>query len=252
MEQIIPYCGPAPLPETLATAWTFAPLPVALALAPLAGVALKRLAGGGPRPAGPGPETDAPARRDLIPAGLASLGLALAFLSPLCALTVALFSARTAHHLVLLFLVAPALAALRPLAWPRGAGLAATSALLWLWHLPAAYAWAWESPSAYWLMQAGMVGAAWAMWSDLRAEDPVGGLVQILALTGEMGLIGAILTFAPGLLYPQHLATTAAFGLDALDDQRLAGLVMWGPGMLPLALAGAWMARQGWRRMAAP
>lgn len=239
IEPIIPYCGPAPGPLTLLAAWNLAPLPLALAAAPLLAAGL------------------VPAVRR-GPALVAAAALLVAFVSPLCALTTALFTARTLHHLVLLLVAAPALA----LAWrcrAAGAGVAGfvgLSLFLWLWHVPAAYDLAWRSVSAYWLMQAGLIGSAWAFWSGVlggeRTEAGMGEVGLVLALAGQMGLIGAILTFAPRLLYPQHLGATDAFGLGALADQQLAGLVMWVPGMVPLAVIGALLLRRGWQRMSLP
>ncbi|WP_371347186.1 cytochrome c oxidase assembly protein [Ancylobacter sp. IITR112] len=232
MDPIVPYCGPAP--ENLWAAWNVAPLPLALCAAPLLLAALGR---------------DVPRG----PALLAAAALFLAFVSPLCALTVALFTARGLHHLVLVLLAAPALA----LAWPRRLPLArplgfvGLSAFLWLWHLPAAYTLAWNSHTVYWLMQAGLLGSAVAFWSQIfHAGKPAERLAStglLLALAGQMGLIGAILTFAPHPLYAQHLGVTAGYGLSALADQQLAGLVMWVPGMLPLAWLGALLLRRGWR-----
>ncbi|WP_428030971.1 cytochrome c oxidase assembly protein [Ancylobacter sp.] len=232
MEQIIPVCGPAPAPDLLYTAWNVAPLPI-LALALLAAMRIPGVQKG--------------------PACAAAAALFLAFVSPLCALTVALFAARGLHHLVLVLVAAPALA----LAWPhrlpfgRIGSFIGLSAFLWLWHLPAAYTLAWESPRFYWLMQAGFLGSAWAFWSHVfHAEHPaerVASVGMVLALAGQMGLIAAILTFSPRILYLQHVGATEAYGLGALADQQLAGLVMWVPGMVPLALLGALLLRRGWR-----
>src|SRR5271157_1959773 len=69
----------------------------------------------------------------------------LVFVSPLCALASALFSARVLHHVLLIAAVAPLLALafpLRQLGSPPLAALVAANALiLWLWHAPAPYAW---------------------------------------------------------------------------------------------------------------
>ncbi|TCT08313.1 cytochrome c oxidase assembly protein [Aquabacter spiritensis] len=237
MDQIIPYCGPAP--ETLLTAWNLAPLPLALSAAPLVAMALLR---GGRRRA----------------ACAASAALFLAYVSPLCALTVALFAARGLHHLVVVLAAAPALALAWPLRLPmtRIGGFVALSVFLWLWHLPAAYTLAWNSPTIYWLMQAGLLGAAWLFWSDVlhadRSAERVASIGLVFGLMGQMGLIAAILTFSPRILYSEHLGLTAGYGLDALADQQLAGLVMWGPGLIPLALLGGLLLRQSWREVALP
>jgi putative membrane protein len=246
-----PYCGPAPLPETLLRAWNLDPwLLAGLAAAGLGAMAVLRN-----RPARPEAEGTEPAA-----AAVAMVGLVIAFVSPLCALTVALFAARSLHHLLLLGVVAPALALAFPLGLrlgvPRlGVWFAGLSAALWAWHVPAVYAAAWDSAAIYWLMQAALLGSAWGFWgvvlhrdgSAHEAAGAFGGALIVAALAGQMGLIGAILTFSPQILYPQHLVTTAGFGLDALEDQKVAGLIMWVPGMAPLAALAALMLRRAWR-----
>ncbi len=240
-DRTIPYCGPVPSPETLLRSWNLDPvLLAALAVGGLVGVvALRRMQAG--------------ARREGAFA-LAMGGAVLAFVAPLCALTVALFAARSLHHLVLLGLVAPALAAAYPL-WraPAGVAFLATSAALWAWHVPAVYAAAWDSVAVYWGMQAALLLPAWAFWSAVlsrrtEAMATLGAAMMIAGLAGQMGLIGAILTFAPRPLYAEHLAGAEAFGMSLLADQQLAGLVMWVPGMVPLALLGALLLRRFWRQ----
>jgi len=235
-----PFCGPAPLPGTLAGAWTLEPALLA-GLAVVAGAGLWRL------------------RRDAATAAAhhalagAAAGSVLAFVSPLCALTVALFAARSLHHLVVLTVIAPALAVAFP--WrqaPLGPVFATLSVALWAWHVPALYSAAWDSVAVYWAMQMALILPGWAFWAAvLGRTDGLGGALTaagtVTALAVQMGLIGAILVFAPGVLYPEHLAGAAGFGLSALQDQQLAGMVMWVPGMLPLALLAGLLLRRGWR-----
>src|SRR5690606_18489990 len=135
---------------------------------------------------------------------LAFAGLGIAFLSPLCAATVALFSARALHHLLLLCLVAPALALalpLRALSAPLAMGL--TALALVLWHVPAVYDAAWRSGAVYWLMQGALLLPGWIFWSVVlrpQRRDATALFTDALlvaSLAGVMGLIGAVLTFAP-------------------------------------------------------
>ncbi len=234
------YCGPAPLPLDLATRWNLDPwlLLALLAAALLAGLRWR-------------------AARDLKPLAAVAV-LAVVFVSPLCALAVALFSARTVHHLLLFVAVAPLLA------WslPVGAGrrlavapaLAVSSAVLWAWHWPPLYAWALADTAAYWLMQASLLAAALAYWRVIAgaAAAPAAlpaALAGIAAGAGQMGLLGAVLTFADRPLYTPHLASTAPWGLTPLADQQLAGLVMWVPALLPYAAVGLLLLRARWRAL---
>lgn len=238
-----PYCGPAPTPETLSTSWNLDPVLLS-ALAAIGIAGMWRL-----REAHP---TDAGMRRGAF--ALAGAAAFIAFVAPLCALTVALFSARTLHHLVLLGLVAPALAIAFPFRWRApSATFLAVSVVLWIWHVPAVYAAAWNHDAFYWLMQIALIATAWAFWSavfDTRddALETLSASAAVAGLAGQMGLIGAVLTFAPRILYPEHLPLTAPFGLTPLADQQLAGLIMWVPGMLPMAVLTAFLLRRGWSR----
>lgn len=228
-----PYCGPAPQPETLLVAWNTDP--VLLTLLALAGAAgLWRLFTVG----------DAQRMRAF---GAASGVAVLAFLSPLCALTVALFTARSLHHLVLIFALAPTLALALPLrAVPQAASMLALSLALWAWHVPALYTAAWDHAGIYWAMQAALILPAWAFWSAVlgRRRRALGDVLWLAPLVGQMGLLGALLTFAGRPFYVEHLAHAERFGLSALQDQQLAGLVMWVPGMVPLGILAAFMAWQ--------
>lgn len=227
------YCGVAPDGATWLLRWNTDPVVLALLVAAAAGVTW-RLAG---------------ARRD---AGLAGItALAVAFVSPLCALSVALFSARSLHHLLIVAVAAPLLAralpARRPL--PPAAALALATLTLWCWHLPAAYDAALSYKAIYWAMQASLLTTAWLYWDAIaRAPAPVA-LPFVATGAAQMGLLGALLTFAPRPLYATHLATTAPFGIGPLADQQLAGLVMWVIGLVPYALVGMVLARQAWRRV---
>ncbi|MCC5978107.1 MAG: cytochrome c oxidase assembly protein [Salinarimonas sp.] len=243
MPRYEPYCGPAPTPDTLLLSWNFDPvLLTGLAAVTAAGVWQLRDAG----------SSDIGRRRGAF--GLATAGTVVAFIAPLCALTVALFAARTLHHLVLLGVVAPALAMAIPCRWRSpSVSFLAVSVVLWAWHVPAIYAAAWDHVAVYWLMQVALIGTAWAFWSNVLearagALETLSASAAVAGLAGQMGLIGAVLTFAPQILYPEHLAHTAAFGLTPLADQQLAGLIMWVPGMLPMAVLTAILLRRGWSR----
>lgn len=224
-----PYCGPAPAPSDWLGSWNLDPVLLTVLVTGLvAGAYLLRHA----------------ERARQTGLGLAGLAAALAFISPLCALTVSLFAARTVHHLVVMGLLAPALAVAFP--WrsaPAVPALLVLSAGLWAWHVPAVYSAAWDSTAVYWVMQAVLILPAWAFFSALfhdRGHVPLVGLVTLVA---QMGFLGALLTFAPEPFYLEHLAHAPVWGLSAGLDQQLAGLIMWIPGMLPAAvLAGvlAW------------
>jgi putative membrane protein len=224
---VVPYCGAAPLPADLLTRWNLDPLPIAVTL--FAFVILRARGA------------------SLLPL-LAAGGLALLlFVSPLCALASALFSARVVHHIVLTAAVAPLLA----LAMPRGgrgltAWTLAHAAIFWTWHAPGAYAFALSSDWAYWLMELSLLGSALGLWRAIRAAPPPAAIGALLVTMVQMGLLGALLTFAGSPFYDWHVVTTLAWRLSPVEDQQLAGLIMWVPGagfylFAALRLANAWL-----------
>ncbi|MGE7204279.1 cytochrome c oxidase assembly protein [Sphingomonas sp. NPDC019816] len=224
------YCGSPPTAATWALRWNGDVFLIAVLV--LGAMGMVRL--------------NVPRRR----AGLIAVGvLAIAFLSPLCALSVALFSARTLHHLLLIGVAAPLLAIAVPTRStpPPAIAFALATVLLWVWHLPAAYDAALANKALYWVMQASLLGSAWAYWLAVRRADPPVALALIGAGAAQMGFLGAILTFAARPLYASHLSTTVPFGIGPLADQQLAGLAMWVLGLVPYAVVGATILRTSWR-----
>lgn len=225
------YCGAPPHPYDWFERWNFDPvLLVVLAVAAAAAVRLQH-----PRFA------------------LASVGiLAVTFVSPLCALSVALFSLRAVHHVLLVAIAAPLVALAVPARGSRHLGIAfvASAATLWVWHLPAFYDRALGDSAIYWVMQLTLLGSAIWFWRELFAAPPVPSLMFSILAMAQMGMLGALLTFARTPLYASHAASTLPWGLEQVADQQLAGLVMWVPGVIPYALATALIARRVWVRAA--
>lgn len=219
----IPYCGPPPTPASLAGRWNLDPVLIA-ALILIAGWYLASSA------------REAPWRRAAFAAGwLAAAG---ALISPLCALGVALFSARVGQHMLLTALAAPLVALGRPdrlLGRSAGAPVLAAggfAAALWYWHAPGPYAATFGSALVYWTMHVTTFATALWLWTALisgASERLAGCAAAILITTLQMGLLGALITFAAAPLYLPQLLTTAAFGLTPLEDQQLGGVLMWVP-----------------------
>lgn len=232
----VPYCGAAPLPAEWLSRWNLDPvLIVALACgAALHLVLLMR-------------ERTHDRNIGLVLAGSAWALMALLFVSPLCALTSALFSVRVAHHVVLIAAVAPLLILSLPqrFARLRMRGVAGSAAfvlhmvLLWLWHAPAPYAAALSDTRVFWVMELSLLGSALLLWGAVLAPAARlgGALALLLGSVVQMGLLGAVITFARTPLYEAHLGVTAPWGLSALQDQQLAGLIMWVPATIPYLIA---------------
>jgi putative membrane protein len=229
MRHNIAYCGPAAIPEDFWTRWNFDPLLIAMLV--VLAVAVAR------------------GRAQNVHAGWGAFALMiLIFVSPLCALSSALFSARVFHHVLLIAAVAPLLALAFPLrrlvSLPLAVLVAIHAATLWLWHAPGPYTWGLATVPAYWLMQTSLLASAWLLWRGIFAPTAQFGaaLVALVATTAQMGLLAALIVFAPRPLYPVHFLSTVPWGLSPLVDQQLAGLLMWVPATLPYLAVGLWLA----------
>ncbi|HEX6898404.1 MAG TPA: cytochrome c oxidase assembly protein [Thermoanaerobaculia bacterium] len=209
------------------------------------------------------------------------LSLLAALVSPLHTLGGILFSAHMVQHEVLILIAAPLLVLGRPLIaflwalpqedreragrWARSPGfsrvwrsLTAPLAVwtihgvaLWLWHLPGLYQAALRNEFLHILEHLSFFGSAVLFWWALihgRFGRLGYGVAVLWVFTTSLhsGVLGALLTFAPRLWYPIYAARTGEWGLSALEDQQLAGLIMWVPAgfvfiILGLGLFAAWL-----------
>lgn len=196
-------------------------------------------------------------------------GLLLTLVSPLDAMAEDLFSAHMLQHMLLLLAVPPLLVYGRPvIVWLWAFDLDARRALVrgwkrigldcvfhwlmrplcvWLllsaslcvWHLPGPYDAAVRHEWLHDLEHASFLFFSLAFWTIViepygkrRALGYGATIVFVVSSGFAMSLIGAILTFATSPLYVVHLHTVQAWGLSALQDQQLAGIVMWIPSNL--------------------
>jgi putative membrane protein len=209
------------------------------------------------------------------------LALVIALVSPLDALGGILFSAHMAQHEVLMLVAAPLMVIGRPLipllwalprrareragawtkrpAWSRTwrlltsplAVFAIHGVALWVWHLPSLYQATLRNDLVHAFQHLSFFGSAALFWWALvhgrygRAGYGLSAL-YVFATGVHSGALGALLTFAPRVWYPIYDATARQWGLSAIEDQQMAGLIMWVPSglvfvVIGLALVAAWM-----------
>ena len=212
-----------------------------------------------------------PRRLVAFAAGLA--GLVVALCSPLDALGRHLLQAHMLQHMLLLLVAPPLLwlgapvaplllgmprvvraavarglaaPALRPLlaglASP-GVGLGAFIATFWIWHVPALYERALASDPWHHLQHLCFLSAALLFWRPVvlawpaRARWPRLAMVPyLIAADIQNTVLAAVLAFSDHVIYPSYDAVSRPGGLSALDDQAIAGAIMWVPGSIPFLL----------------
>jgi len=175
-----------------------------------------------------------------------------ALISPLDALGDQLFSAHMVQHVLLLDL-APILAVLGltkvilrpatravgelerragPLGHPAFAVLAYV-AVIWAWHIPAAYdlAVGHEGVHTFEHLSFALAGTLywWHLLSPIRARTRLDGLGPVAYMGTSKLFVGALgmgLAFAPTALYPYYADHARVWGISPIDDQGIAGLTM--------------------------
>lgn len=203
-----------------------------------------------------------PARMLAFAGGM--LPLFAALISPLDALAGQSFAAHMTQHLLLMMVAPPLLVWSRPVFvwlwafplqqrrrigkwWNDARTLQAgfdflmrpltvwllASAALWFWHIPGPYGWALQNEGVHTLEHLSFFLTSLAFWS--LVTEPYGprrtgcgvALAMVATFAMHNSLLGALLTFATVPLY--HAQPATAFGLAPLEDQQLAGLIMWVP-----------------------
>lgn len=195
---------------------------------------------------------------------LAWLSLVAALVSPLDPLGEALFAAHMVQHELLMLVAAPLFVAARPLAvwlwalpvaWRQRLarlahrpGVAAGwrwlsrpavawsvhALVLWGWHAPSLFQAVLRSPGLHTLQHFSFFLSAlvfwWAVMDRHRGlASATAALVYVFTTAVHTAVLGALLTFARQVVYPAYLDTAPAWGLTALEDQQLGGLIMWVP-----------------------
>jgi putative membrane protein len=191
--------------------------------------------------------------------------LAVALVSPLDSWSEALFTAHMVQHLLLMLVAAPLIAFSQPLVallwgltqrwrhafrgWQRFTALSAAERfvtmplvawilhtfVLWFWHLPGPYQAALYDGATHILEHSAFFGTALFYWLTFaRApQSPIRrygwGMGSLFTMGLQSSLLGALLTFSRAPWYSVHAETTSRWGLTPLEDQQLAGLIMWIP-----------------------
>jgi putative membrane protein len=258
-------------PEHIWSAWSFEPV-VVLALTISGVLYLSGLLRMKQRPSG----------MQILSFAAGWLAMMLTLLSPIHRLGSELFSAHMAQHELLMLIAAPLLVLGRlgvvmlwalPIeirgrlgAWAKARPVAASwaaisapaaawlihGATLWLWHLPALYQATLESEWVHAAQHSTFLFTALLFWWTLihgrGGRMSYGAAVAYIFTTAvHTSVLGALLTCSSQLWYPIYDGRTMAFGLTALQDQQLGGLIMWVPAGLVYIAIGLWLFA-GWLR----
>jgi cytochrome c oxidase assembly factor CtaG len=118
--------------------------------------------------------------------------------------------------------------------------LLVSSAIFWVWHVPAPFQLALRVPVVHVFEHASFfVGGLLFWWPVVqpwpsRPRWPLGAMIPYLLVADVQNtVLAALLTFSDRVLYPFYEFHSRAAEAAALDDQVLAGVIMW----VPMSLA---------------
>lgn len=220
-------------------------------------------------------------RATVFAAGMALLFIAL--VSPLDVLAEELLSAHMVQHLLLTLAAAPLFVTGRfplALAWslsPRWTSRIWTgwrgrqawgfltrpavacplhAAAIWTWHMPRLYQASLSNEWVHFLEHITFFLTAFIFWQvfvDLTKTRSAGrsadfgiGIFIVFMIGLVNGLLGVLIAISPYVWYPIYIHENAIFGLTALEDQQLAGAIMWVPAGIvymgsALSVMGRWL-----------
>lgn len=116
---------------------------------------------------------------------------------------------------------------------------------LWIWHLPAFYQAALRSRLVHETQHITFFVTSCLFWRVLldplsRLRMNVGAGVLYLFLTSlHATLLGVFMALSPRVWYADYVPRTGAWNLTPLEDQQLAGFIMWMPACMIYAVVAA-------------
>lgn len=112
--------------------------------------------------------------------------------------------------------------------------------VMWAWHSPPLYLSALDAKWLHHLMHFSFLVSGILLWWAIFQRIGIG-LLLLFTTMLHGGILAALMTFSGQVWYPHYTETTTAWGMTALEDQQLAGMVMWVVGGLGYLLAGLGM-----------
>jgi putative membrane protein len=113
---------------------------------------------------------------------------------------------------------------------------------LWIWHLPALYHAALRDPWIHEFQHLTFFVASCLFWRVLL--DPLGrlrlsrgvGVLYLFTTSLHASVLGVFMALSPQVWYSDYDGRTQAWNLTPLQDQQLAGLIMWMPACMMYAV----------------
>jgi putative membrane protein len=118
--------------------------------------------------------------------------------------------------------------------------------ILAIWHIPSLYQASVDNRWFHALQHISFIVVAllfwWVVLHSFATYEKRGMAVLYLFTTMMVtGLLGALITFSPNVIYPIYEERAVQWGLTAMQDQQIAGIIMWVFGGLAYMVGALWM-----------
>jgi cytochrome c oxidase assembly factor CtaG len=101
---------------------------------------------------------------------------------------------------------------------------------IWAWHVPMLFDAAVGNVAVHRLQHLSfLLTALLFWWSVFRSSESGVAAWHLFVTMLHTSVLGALMALAPRVLYTAQTATALDWGLTPLEDQQLAGLIMWVP-----------------------
>lgn len=120
----------------------------------------------------------------------------------------------------------------------------------WLWHAPQFYEQTLRSDAWHYLEHGCFFATGLLFWYPVVRPFPSRARVSrwvllpyLLSADIQNTILSAILVFSNRVIYPHYSAMPQLWGVSSLEDQAVAGVIMWVPGSLFYLVPLVWIAR---------
>ena len=111
--------------------------------------------------------------------------------------------------------------------------------ILYAWHVPDLFTMAITNSLVHYLQHFTFFLSAILFWWPIIGPAPIRSklnypqrLIYLVSVITPTALIAAIITLSTGVIYDHYLSTSRHWQISALEDQTIAGIIMWIPGNL--------------------
>lgn len=118
---------------------------------------------------------------------------------------------------------------------------------IWIWHLPLLYEKALHDPWVHDFQHLSFFITSFLFWRliftplNKPLHLPGAAIIYLFVTSLHSMILGVLMAFSPVAWYAPYIESAPKFGLTAVEDQQIAGLIMWMPAGTTYVVAALYM-----------